>query len=117
MEKEKEAGKSQGNPAPPAADDSATQGLFAREVIKKWDPYAIEAIPSSWIMFSRRFLSKFLGGSEQAQECVVSESKLTIPSFFFFLFFLIVANTNAPVERRSNQLHPVSVYYCKLTHP
>lgn len=73
-----------------AASDRAYEKFDANQLIKVWPPCKIPNAPT-WLSrkFTRRFLSKYLGGCEQTQECIISEAK------------------------KRTQIYKLSVYYCE----
>lgn len=73
-----------------AASDAPLRKFDARQLIKMWPKLKISNLPWPTIKFTRRFLSKVLGGGEQMVECVISEAK------------------------QRTQIYPIRVYYCKL---
>lgn len=75
--------------SPGGGDDSHAK-LDANQLIKVLEPPIIPNMPKfPTNKFTRRFLSKFLGGCEQAQECVISETK------------------------KKEQIYALGVYYCE----
>jgi hypothetical protein len=73
-----------------AASDAPFRKFGASEMIKMWPKLRIPNLPWPTTMFTRRFLSKVLGGGEQMVECVISAAK------------------------QRTQIYPIKVYYCKL---
>lgn len=56
-----------------AASDDWAKKFDANELIKVWSKLYIPNLPWPTIKFTRRFLSKVIGGGEQMVECVISE--------------------------------------------
>lgn len=73
-----------------AASDDPYKKFDANQLIKVWELPIINNLPKfPTTKFSRRFLSKYLGGCEQSQECVISEAK------------------------KMKQIYSLGVYYCE----
>lgn len=73
-----------------AAGDDAHKKIDANQLIRVWEPPIINNFPKfPTTKFSRRLLSRVLGGCEQSQECVISEVK------------------------KKSQIYSLGVYYCE----
>lgn len=73
-----------------AASDEPFKKFDANQLIRVWKPCVALNLPKfPTTMFSRRFLSKYLGGCEQQQECTISEAK------------------------KRTQIYKLDVYYCE----
>lgn len=70
--------------------DRSFDKFDANQLIRVWKPPHIDNMPKfPTTKFTRRFLSRVLGGCEQAQECAISEAK------------------------KRTQIYPLGVYYCE----
>lgn len=75
-----------------ATSDDPLKKFDSNQLIRVWEPPILDNLPKfPTTKFSRRFLSTFIGGCEQVQECVVSESK------------------------KRDQIYKIGVYYCERT--